>query len=449
MALRKADLEKMFEFLSKGCKDSFKSQILIPTGRGGVYASRDFITANCMLTELRIRNAPLPTFNTKKEALDFLPSITKFKLAYYSPALAYRYDELKPENQKALFEKSNYVAYNKENGCRGWLIMNSKGASLYSRNYSDVDCGLLDYWPNIDQNNTFPEKAFAIDVEIKYEPKINLMEVMEKYGITTESKLEAMSALLQTRPEVAREIQREYYKDHHQDLVVFRLIYPLFYKGVNYINRPMGEAMDVYDEVVAYSKSLGLNVEPIKRCVGNKAAKEAFLQSILDSGGEGVVFHNRLGHYCTSENRDRECMVKLKRSVAATAAKEGLGDTIDAYVTGFKMSGTDTANEGLIGSLELTINLMMNDGTMKEHVIAYVPNIPREIKKLMTMEDGNGNTILNPDYMGIVVEVDGQAISAKSKRLTHPRMSNFRHDKTANDCIYTENFINSQIDKAQ
>lgn len=448
MALRKADLEKMFEVLSQGCDYQLRSELLKPTGRGGVYAARDYIAANSYLTELRRNNAPLSQIKTVAEAATYLPAVSKFRLRYYTPALAYRYDELKPEAQKALFEKPQYIFYNKENGIRGWIIMNSKEAALFSRNYSDVDCGLLDYWKNISQDYKLPPKAFAIDVEVKYEPEINLISEMEKYGITTESKLEAMSALLQTRPEVAREIQEKYKRDYGKDLVVFRLIYPLFYNGVNYINEKMGKGMEVYDEVVAYAKSIGLNVEPIQRCKGTKQEKEAFLDSILTSGGEGVVIHNSNGYYCTSENRDRECMVKLKRSVAASASHQGVGDTIDAYVTGFKMSNDGTANEGLVGSLELSIHMLKDNGTMVDHIIAYVPNIPRELKKVMTMEDNNGDVMLNPDYMGMVVEVDGQAISAKSRRLTHPRMLNFRMDKNANDCIYTEAFLNSQIDKA-
>ena len=69
--------------------------------------------------------------------------------------------------------------------------------------------------------------------------------------------------------------------------MTFRLIAPLYFKGKNYLKRTLGEGQDVYQDCVAYGRSLGINVKPIARCNDDRKAKEIFLDSILNAGGEG------------------------------------------------------------------------------------------------------------------------------------------------------------------
>ena len=71
------------------------------------------------------------------------------------------------------------------------------------------------------------------------------------------------------------------------------------------------------------------------------------------------------------------------------------------------------------------------------------------MKQDCTVVDENGNISLKEEYMGVVVECDGQAISRVSKRLTHPRLLRLRFDKTKEECIYTQEFIDSQLDNFQ
>jgi len=446
MALNKNELVAMFQEASVGYNKSFIDGILKPTGRGGVYAARDYIHANCVLTTLSQYGIKKNSLEREEDLKKVLPKAVMFRLNAYTPCLAYRYDELKKPAQDKLFDKDNYLFTEKQNGCRGWLIHAEGKWYLFSRNYSDVNCSLLDYMQNIYQFPTIPdEEIFAVDVEIKYEPDGDLIEKLREFGMETESKLEAMSALLQTRPETATEIQRKYKEKTGKDLITFRLIYPLYFKGRNYLKRKLGEGHAIYNEVIKYANQHNLNLQEILRCKGNREKKEVFLNSLLEAGSEGVVVHNLLSMYNTSENRDRDCFIKIKRSVGKSQ-QSGMGDTIEGWVSGFKMSDEGAGNAGLIGSLEVSIYELGSDGVQREKVIAYVPNLTQEMKKEITIDNGDGTYSMVEHMYDVVVEMDGQAISRKSRRLTHPRLLRMRFDKSKFECIYTEEWLNSQMD---
>lgn len=461
MSLKKQELQDLWSYLSRDLSESVKKQVLSVTGRGGQSASRDYISANCLLTEVfKVKGADfnLSSISSSDELWNILSPATRFRLHAFTPCLAARYDELKPAQQHELFNNPDWVCTEKQNGCRGWLISYKGNVYLYSRNYSDKDCGLLEYWSNIDQSVS-DNSIYAIDVEIKFEPGTDISKDLARLGLETDSPLEAMVALLHTYPEEAVKIQRRYKEMFHKDLIVFRLIAPLYFKGVNYLKqgKTLGDGMDVYNECVDFGRSIGLNIKPIARCNGNASEKEVFLNTILDAGGEGVVFHYRKGEYCTSENRSKTSFIKLKRSVSSTTQKVGLGDQIDGFVTGFKMGSNGTSNEGLISALEFSIYVNDN-GRCYRHVIAVAPNIPLEVKRSITLSDGSGaypqevkmsdgsvkTFSLNPDYDNLVFELDGQALSAVSQRLEHPRIIRPRTERSSESCIYTKEWLMSQ-----
>ena len=110
------------------------------------------------------------------------------------------------------------------------------------------------------------------------------------------------------------------------------------------------------------------------------------------------------------------------------------------------MSDEGAGNAGLIGSLEVSIYELGSDGVQREKVIAYVPNLTQEMKKEITIDNGDGTYSMVEHMHDVVVEMDGQAISRKSRRLTHPRLLRMRFDKSKFECIYTEEWLNSQMD---
>ena len=456
MALRKKDLEQLFEFQSRNLPDNVKHSILKATGRGGVSKAADYISANCLLSEVVKANPTLDlsTIQTEEQLWSKLHPATRFRLKAYTPCLASRIDELSEPEQKRLFTDKNVVFSRKENGVRCWVIIYKGTVHAYSRNYSDVDCSLLEYWDNVYQQiDPAYDGIYAIDTEIKFEPGVSIAEDLEHLGISTDSPLEAMTALLHTHPEDAIAIQKRFKDKYHSDLITFRLIAPLYFNGKNYTKRILGEGIDVYDECLKFGQSLGLNLKAIPQCDGSKEEKEVFLNTILEQGGEGVVCWFRSGIYNTSENRSKTSFVKIKRKVGSN---EGLGDEIEGFVTGYKMGNNGTANEGLISALEFTIYINKS-GQLRKHVIAICPNIDKETKLLctwnnadgcypqeVTLSDGTTKWVsLNPEFDGLVGSLVGQAISRVSLRLEHPALQRWRVERNPESCIYTQEFIDA------
>lgn len=461
MALRKNDLVDMFAFYTMSLNPTLSKKILPCSGRGGVSAARDYVSAISLLVEYNKAN---PSYNgslshiTEVQQLwDGLHPATRFRLRSYTPCLAARYDELKPVEQNKLFEDPSWVATEKINGCRTWVIITPDGQfHVYSRNYSDQDCSLLDYASNILQSPS-SSSIYAVDCEIVFEPGADISSDLATLGLQTDSPLEAMVALLHTHPEDARAIQSRFKALYNRDLITFRLIHPLYIQGRNYLTRTLGEGQAIYDQAITLGQSLGLNIKPISRTNGDRATKENFLNSILANGGEGVVFHNSKGTYCTSENRSKLSFIKLKRTVSSSINGTSLGDTIDAFVTGFTMGTAGTANEGIIGALEFSIHVT-NGSSDVIKPIAIVPNISRQERLLATFNNLDGlypttwkdsqgiehPVSLNPDFDGLVAELQGQALSAKSQRLEHPRLILWRPERLPDSCIYTQEWLTSQ-----
>ena len=93
---------------------------------------------------------------------------------------------------------------------------------------------------------------------------------------------------------------------------------------------------------------------------------------------------------------------------------EKLGDTIDAFITGFKEGTLGTANEGKVGALEFSVyltddndNYLLNEfNEPVVHHIATISGISDELRNLATVRDANGQVKLNPNFYGKVATVD-------------------------------------------
>lgn len=458
--MRKSELENLYNTLSTGLNPGTARTILKATGRGGQSVARDYISACCLLSEVRKVNPSADLSLASEDDLwKMLHPATRFRMKAYTPCLAARYDELKEPAQKACFDDTDWVATEKMNGVRGWLICTPDGqVHLYSRNYSDVDCSLLNYWDNVYQTVKPHQDIFAIDVECMFAPGADISGELEELGLSTDGQLEAMVALLHMEPSLAISIQKKFKEKYGRDLIEFRLIAPLYFNNKNYVSRTLGEGMYAYNDCVLRAIELSLNVKVITRCAGDRVEKEHFLDSILNSGGEGVVFHNRRGMYCTSDNRSKEAFIKLKRSISATENGAGLGDTIDGFVSGFKVGNNGTANEGMVGALSFSVYVQEVDGRMRKHEIANVSGIDKALRQNATIQDASGlypteyvgsdgevHVIsLNPELDGLVAELSGQALSAVSQRLEHPRMIRWRVERSPESCIYSRAFLDSQ-----
>ena len=111
------------------------------------------------------------------------------------------------------------------------------------------------------------------------------------------------------------------------------------------------------------------------------------------------------------------------------------------------MSSEKAGNAGIIGALEMSTYVLGDDGNMREHVVAYCSNIPLEMRKSITIDNGDGTYSMDPDMYNIVYEVTGQNISAQNERLTHARIVRMRADKLKEDCIISQAWLDANNDK--
>jgi hypothetical protein len=86
----------------------------------------------------------------------------------------------------------------------------------------------------------------------------------------------------------------------------------------------------------------------------------------------------------------------------------------------------------------MAVHLRQPDGTTKQHWIGSVSNITMENRIAMTQTGPDGEVQLRPEYYGKVIAISGQEISARAKRLVHPRIERWREGidgKEAEACI--------------
>ena len=458
MAIKnKSDLLELWAQTKVLIKTSLANELLVGTGRNGTFVARDYTTALAWVNEyLKAGHtvADLAEKETKRDLRSGLNPLTRFRLDHYTPMLAYRYDELKEDKQNELFEDDTWIFTEKQNGVRGWLCYDGVEFHLYGRNYSDVDCSLMDYAPNILVTPQPSQTAFIMDVEIKFEPGVDVEEDLKDLGLGTTSTLEAMTGLLGSLPEVALGIQQRFKDKYGEDLICFRAIHPILEYSVDtsimdYTKATIGEGKRDLDSLIEFVRKVGFNIKPIDSVTGGREVKENFLNTILAAGGEGVVAHHLSAQYSCSESRDKNGYVKIKRTVGATA---GLGDTIDAFITGWVPGTIGTSNENSIGSLIFSVYVGDSESkTVKE--IARVSGIDDETKAMILRDDEYGQCpqetpsgvkSIDPDFWNAVAEISGQALSSVNQRLEHARIIEWRPDRWAESCVYSQEFLDSQ-----
>lgn len=446
--MKKNDLEFIWNLRTKGLTDETKARLLKPTGRNGTLVNRDYIYALAIVVGYQRAN-PQSVFTEQTTAKDIwlgVPLTERYRLMFYSPCLAYQYDELGSTEQSDIFSNSDWVFTRKYTGIRCILICANGEFKLYSRNYSDDDCHCLEYSTKIYQKpSRTPEQPYIVDVEMVLAKEVDITDDLASHSVYAQNGIESLVGLIGLEIQDSLWIQKNVKEQFGLDLVEFRMIAPIYYKGENYLNRPLGAGMDIYDECVAYGRGLGLNVKPIDRCDGGFYQKSVFLDTILNEGGEGVVAQNRQGTYNTSDKRSKDSYVKIKHSIGVT---DGLYDTIDAYIGSYRVGAN-----GLINTLILYIMVDIY-GKPVPHLIAKLP-VGTKLGKELTIQGADGYApvqvegsdsivSLNYEYYHKVIEINGKGMSA-SRTVIAPVMVRFREDKSMNECVYSKDWILSQI----
>jgi len=323
------------------------------------------------------------------------------------PMKAYRYNNLKEGELQSLFEDNNgWVAEKKYDGWR-MLITHIPGSRLhfFGGNLSTTEFLPIDYTYHLPEMRLDSKDVFILDCEA-----LCFDTVTQQDGYPSTNTREAVAAILGASVEVAHAHQRD-------ASVEFRCFDLIPSNDQSYSKR-----RKLLDALRLYNGDL-----PIIPNAMHQYDKKRFLQRIWKNGGEGIILKNLSAGY-DSGGRKRTHCVKVKKSASSL-----IGDTIDAFISGYTLTDVHTFND-LIGGLELSV--YVND---KPTVIATVTNMPDHLRHSLTTIR-NGMPCLVQEAYDKVLEIDGQEFSTRNRRLMHAAVVNweFRKDKNASECTMTE-----------
>lgn len=364
-----------------------------------------------------------------------------------SPMLAQRYQVLKDKEQKEIWESDDWYLEEKCDGVRMVITyLQDEGFNFFSRNISVEDYLPNSYKDNIwlgdDIDYTKITDDFIVDSEIvSLNPHI--CTVMEDTGVTTETQLQAVQALLSTDPEKTIPIQKE---GLPLQFITFDCIY---WNGEWLFDKTLLERREFLNKAIKQLKDAGVNV---RLPMSNRSKKKAFYKDIIMDGGEGVISKRVTAKYYPTSSRKRDVWVKIKRDLS-NLEDEGLFETIDAWVSGYKRGTKGKKWENYVGALEFSVNLEDLDASIfgdevvepEIHQIAVVSSLTDDLREELTDYDEEGNPILKKEWYGKVAELDGMNISARSKSLKHARMIQWRPDKSPNECRIDKGWLESMI----
>lgn len=400
-----------------------------PSGKNGRYYKEDYINP---IREFYLVN--------RYKSLDKIPEHLKLALKLKSPMLAKRIDALKPELQKVVWESDEWYFEEKLNGCRIMIVKTNEGIRLYSRHNSVSDLLPIEYSDNIVFPSNFDlDKVgdnFILDTEITSDTN-RLNTIIENYGVVTETQLQAVTALLGCDSSKARTIQ-----EREGLILTFNVFDCIYYNGQWLMNEPLHRRRTLALELWKKLEDAGFKIRPVRSSSDNK---RQFYKNIILEGGEGVVSKNVNGIYVPDTSRNNTGWIKIKRSVKEIADMDSsFGDTIDGWISGFEPGKPDKGLQDYVGTIKVSCYVCRKDGFIYEHEIANISGFDMNLRKDMT-ENVGGIPTLKASYYGRIVEIDGQGISSRNRRLQHAVLLDFRYDKNKDSCVIEEDFLEKQI----
>lgn len=398
---------------------------IVSTGKNGRTMKEDLII-------------PIREHNLIKRygSLGNIPEHMNMMLSMKSPMLAVRIDALKEVEQKEIWENPDWGFEEKLNGVRCIVIYDGNQIHLYSRHNSDKDLLPIEFTDKV----MFPDscdlgklnKSFMIDCELTCDNR-NLNTVIGKYGVQTETVLQAVTAIIGSDVSRARIIQKR-----ENVRLVFNSFDCMFYDGKWLDKEPLKVRKEALKDIFNTLKACGFN---IRENLYTNVNKKEMYNNLVKLGKEGCVAKNINGIYIPDSTRGFKGWVKIKRSVSkAESNDDDLGDTFDGWISGFVPGNKGSAFENLVGAVCVSIYKKKSDGTREVHEIARISGMDLRLRQDMTKIVG-GQVTLNPKYYDRVVEIDGQGVSARELRLNHAVLIGFRYDKNKDSCEVDEDFL--------
>ena len=337
-----------------------------------------------------------------------------------TPMKSFRFDKLKEDEQKNVFESDDWIAEEKLNGWRMMLTYIPESGFMAWGGNLNTHCLPTDYTdhlalqsPLTKIDGTF-KHSFVLDCEALVEDPRNFLGG---------SPLENLERVLGGGSELVNEYAKEgvEVRLHVFDYILDSGDSSLFWRKLQLPRMLKTIGADFLQEVMYSYKS-----------------KKETLNTIWRKGGEGVILKNMYAPYVPG-SRDRNLSIKVKRTMSGE-----VGDEIDAFVTGYTLTPEYT-KLGLIGSIELSVYVEREGLDPYEHVIANVSAMPDEWRRRLTYSEPSDECtpILDPEVYGLVLKVDGQELTNRNRLLQHATVdwdSGF-HQKSAKECTLDSDYI--------
>ena len=176
--------------------------------------------------------------------------------------------------------------------------------------------------------------------------------------------------------------------------------------------------------------------------------KLEYLDQVLGNKCEGIILKNLHAPYISgmkSSRSHRACM-KVKQSVMQLLSKDNMNSDFDVFITGINPPKSKRITD-MIGSLNCSIYINDN-GETHEHEIASVSGLSHEWKRELCAFDENGKMVLNPDYYGKVISINGLALTYNLK-FQHAVLFNKQglvtKDKNPTDCVWDKATLEQMV----
>lgn len=383
-----------------------------------------------------------------KEENTLSPFMNKI-LTLDSPMLALQQKDKKLDSVRdSLWEDDNqWMFQEKVDGCRCMVCYDLDfGWDMYSRNKSITDCLPISYktkllMPEIKTEvlSKYGIKSFIIDTElVPLQKQINAMA--NGVELVADTQLSLVTSILGSLDDLSHRMQ----ETNPLKFIAFDLV---MLNGQWLTDYPLLKRDKVLNGVINALKFAGMDIR-LEKVQSTVVDKHKFYERILSSDGEGVVAKDLNSKYDLLGKRAGE-WIKIKRTVSQSLLMEKIGDTVDAFVSGFTEGTPGTANAGLVGALEFSIyltddfdNLILDEkGNPVTHHIATVSGITSELRQVISTKDEYGRVALNPNFYGKVATIDGQDISSRNYRFAHATFQGWRPDRSIESCKMRKSFL--------
>lgn len=372
-------------------------------------------------------------------SLDKVPQCMRLALKYF-PQLATPKNQLKPASKQdeiwaAVWEDPDYIFEEKLDGMRfRWIYVRGEGLKCYSRHIDAIEFLPLEYSSNLcmefDESKLQGIDSFFLDSELVcLNP--NFCQLLSSEGLVAETQLAAVTSVMHMNSEDAIRLQKSGLKLKGY---VFDC---LMLNGEMLIEKPLVERKKSLLGIVGKLTEAGLPLVMHKSYRISLASKHKFFDTLVAQGREGLIAKRIDSPYSPDERIND--WVKIKRSVGI------LGDTLSGFITGFKPGRKGSEFENLVGSLQISSNVIGDDGESEVRSIAWVKDMPLELRQKLTYYDTEGFPVLNPKFLNLVVNVDGQHFSSRTQHLVHAKIIEWRSDLTPFDCTVEAEWIESLI----